>query len=322
LMERWSIEATTLILLSYEGMLFPSFPANFKNDASWLIVQDSKTQESILSKCIYDKDFIEVAEIVYSEHLAKVRKKEARESDQEITLTPTPAPQTIPLSKAEAEEFIKSMGISYLSDTEVIMKNKNKEVMASREDMGFKATSKPWGMFIKMLQDPKSEYHVGIYDKNKNSENLKDYNASNKLFPNFSKKFVPFINDQFSVTLPNDFNVFKNKKGIERTGTYKPKFQIFDHRELRQQKDIKSLSKEDALKALKDLAIQLKRATNELERERLSKKIINLGQHAKRNRWITKTHELWDLFSPLDDAPSDSDMMSFIEEETKPNKFF
>lgn len=107
LMERWSIEATTLILLSYEGMLFPSFPADFRNDASWLMCQDSTTQNNYLTKCIYDKDVIEVAEIVYSEHLAKVRKKDSPQEDKELTLTPTQAPKAL---TPQAENYFKRNG--------------------------------------------------------------------------------------------------------------------------------------------------------------------------------------------------------------------
>jgi len=314
LMERWSIEATTLILLSYEGLLFPSFPEDFKNDVSWLLCQDSKIQNNYLTKCIYDKDVIEVAEIVYSEHLAKVRKKEALEGDEEITLTPTPAPQTIPLSNAEAEEFIKSMAISYLSDTEVIIKVDNKVITASCDDMDFKSTSKPWAMFIKMLQDPKKKYNVGIYDKNKNPTKIKNYNASMQLFPNFSKKFVAFINNQFSVTLPIGFNVFKNMKGIDHAGTYTPKFDIFDHRKLKQQKDIKSLSKEDTLKKLDALSKRRNREKDKNEKDNLLVEIGNLAEHAKRNGWLT-LEELRNLISLPDSAPSDTDAMSIIEEE-------
>jgi hypothetical protein len=319
LMERWSIEATTLILLSYEGMLFPSFPADFRNDVNWLMVQNSKTQESFLSKCIYDKDIIEVAEIVYSEHLTKLSKKEALEDDQEITLTPTPAPQTIPLSDIEAEEFIKSMAISYLSNTEVIIKVGSKVVTASRKDMGFKANSKPWAMFIKMLQDPKKEYNVGIYDKNKNPTNIKNYNASMQLFPNFSEKFVAFINNQFSMTLPIGFNVFKNMKGLERAGTYNAKFNIFKHRECKLQTDVTGLSKEDTINKLSALCEQRNHEKDETERERLLDEIGNLAQHAKNRNWIT-LRQLSSLLSLPDNAPSNTDVMSIAEEFTEKDK--
>jgi hypothetical protein len=232
----------------------------------------------------------------------------------------TPAPQTNLLSKAEAEAFIRSMAISYLSDTEVIIKAKNKEVTASREDMGFKASSKPWAMFIKILQDKNHEYHVGIYDNNKNPENLRAYNREIKLFPNFGKKFVAYINNQFSVTLPN-IDVFKNMKGIEHAGTYKPEFQIYKHKELRQQKDIKSLSQKNTIEILHDLSKQLKREKNETEKKRLLNEIRNYGEHAKRKGWITKNHEMWDLIAPLDDTPSENDMMELISEVTDKDKY-
>lgn len=223
---------------------------------------------------------------------------------------------TSPTPQIDPEAYIQSMAISYLSDTEVIIKVGKKEVTASCKDIGFKETSKPWAMFIKILKDPNNEYHVGIYDKNKNPVNLKAYRRGTKLFPNFSKKFIPFINDKFLVTLASNFNIFKNMKGIERDGTYRPKFHVYEYRVHNQQDDIKSLSKEDITKKLIALSGRYKREKDQNGKDLLLIEIGNYAERAKKENWITE-QQLRNLLSSSDDYPADNDVMSLIEEETK-----
>ena len=66
-----------------------------------------------------------------------------------------PAKESAPPTQTpivNAEGLIKSIKISYLSDTEVIIKYGNKEIRASCKDMNLKATSKTWAMFIKIYE--------------------------------------------------------------------------------------------------------------------------------------------------------------------------
>lgn len=220
----------------------------------------------------------------------------------------TPAPQTEP--QLDPEELIKSIAVSYLSDTEVIIKFKNNRIEASYDKIGFKEKSKPWMMFIKILCNGK--YNVGSYAKDNDVVKNRQYNAERKLFSNFSKKFIPFINNQFSLNIPSGFNVFQNMKGFDHYGTYEPKFKIFDHSELKQKADIKNLSQKDTLYKIKELCQKNKRAIDVTSKEQILVEIGLYAEHAYNNKWITqKDLHNWLL---MDDAePSDYDAMSEIK---------
>jgi hypothetical protein len=84
LMERWSIDATTLIMFSYNGLLFPEFPEDIRGDVKWLLATDQQTRDSYLSKCIYDRDIVDVVEVRFHEHLEAVRKKALPEENKYI----------------------------------------------------------------------------------------------------------------------------------------------------------------------------------------------------------------------------------------------
>ena len=137
-----------------------------------------------------------------------------------------------------------------------------------------------------------------------------------KLFPNFSKKFIPFLNSKFSLSLPSNFNAFKNMKGFELAGTYKPKFDVFENRESDQQVDMKNLSRSATSEKLDALSKQLKREKDEKKKERLLIEIGNYAEHAKKNGWINE-NQLRNFLSSPDDEPSDDNVMSLIEEETR-----
>jgi len=217
-----------------------------------------------------------------------------------------PAPQT----ELDPEELIKSIAVSYLSDTEVIIKFNNNKIEASYDKIGFREESKPWMMFIKILRNGK--YNVGTYAKDNDAVKNREYNASRKLFSNFSKKFIPFINNKFSLNIPGDFNVFQNMKGFDHYGTYEPKFKIFDHSELKQKADIKNLSKQDTIQKIKELCQKKKSAIDETSRDQILVEIGLYANHAYNNKWITQ-RELHNWLDINDDEPSDYDVMSEIK---------
>lgn len=229
------------------------------------------------------------------------------------------------LTPAKAEEFIRSIEIAYLSDTEVMIRRGNQEEKVSCDNIGLKATSKPWVMFISILQDRMNQYYVGLHDKKKNPDNLKDYRCKMQLFPNFSKKLIPLINDKFSVSLESNFNVFKNMKNQEHAGIYKPKFLVYEYTKPNRQADIKSLSREATLEKLDTSFEQYKREKDNSGKDRLLIEIRNLAAHAKQNSWKMTGKQTQSFLDTIgDDSFSDTDAMgiaSFIDEVTEKDKY-
>jgi hypothetical protein len=224
-----------------------------------------------------------------------------------------------PLTDEQAEEIIKAMTVIRVSDTEIIIKHGNEEIDATCEDdIGFKSYAKPWQMFMDILQDPKHQYCVGRYDK-KNPVNKRDYNSKVQLFNSFSKKFIAFINDKFSLFLPGNFNIFQNMKHKERAGIYQAKFRVDENQKPNQQVDIKNLSKETTLEKLTALQKQYEVEKDKAEKDRIFIQIGQYCDHAKKKHGITEG-ELRSFFPLPDDTPLENDIMELISEVTEKDK--
>lgn len=223
-----------------------------------------------------------------------------------------------PLTEEQTEEIVRAMTVIRVSDTEIIIKHSNKEINATCEDMGFKSYAKPWKMFMDILQDRSNQYFIGRYDK-VNQDNNKDYLRKAKLFGNFSKKFIEFINDKFSLSLPGDFQAFYNMKHKERQGLYRPKFRVDECQNTNQRIDIKNLSKEATLERLTALQKQYKGENDKAEKERILIEIGQYGNHAIKKHGIPEV-ELRSFFPLPDDTPSENDMMELISEFTQKDK--
>ena len=231
----------------------------------------------------------------------------------------TPVKENVPvISKEQAEEVIKAITVIHVSDTEIIIRHSDKEITAACGDMGFKSNAKPWKMFMNMLQDRNNQYFIGRYDK-MNPDNNKDYRNKVKRFEYFSKNFIQFINDKFTLSLP-DVNVFQNMKHQVHAGMYKPKFQVCEHQSPNRQVEIKSLSKEGTLERLTALLKQYEGEKNKAEKERILLEIGRYCDHAIKKHGIPEG-ELRSFLPSPDDTPSENDMMQLISEVTEKNKY-
>jgi hypothetical protein len=218
------------------------------------------------------------------------------------------------ISKKDQESFIRSLQVSYVSNTEISIRGGGKDAKVyTCGKMGFKEDSKTWQLFMKVLHSPDHKYRVGIYSANKDPIQNRNYNKLVKQLSNFSKKFISFLNDEYSASLPESFNVFENRKGYDRSGTYQPIFQIVDKPDTIQSSDIKNMSEKETIKKLEALSEQRKHEKDVSERDRLLIEIGNYAEHAKKKGWITTKEQLQNLLPPPDEDASTEDAMSLAE---------
>jgi hypothetical protein len=226
-------------------------------------------------------------------------------------------------SLAAADDFVSNLMVTYSSSSSVVLRPKGKSSKEfSCEDMGFKPTSKTWEMFIEILKSSDRKYCIVRYDTNKNQINNKKYNALVKRPENFSKKFVSFLNKnkEYSISLPENFNFFKNMKGNEPAGTYRPKFQIVDTGKMSKANnntiihdaDIKKMSKDEIINEMTKLSDLLKREMNEQKQNALRNEISPYAQYALTKQWITM-EALGKLIPPIDEDADGYDAMAMTD---------
>lgn len=235
-----------------------------------------------------------------------------------------PATQEEPVKDELHEEIIKKITVVRVSNNEIKIRQASKEVNATCETIGFKPDAKPWLMFMGMLQDPSHQYFIGLYDKT-NPGNRQDYNRKIQLLNSFSKKFIEFINVNFSLSLPNDFNVFQNMKHKERAGIYEAKFQIEDEIRKKPMVDIRNLSKEATLERLTVMLKQYKKENDISKKDQLFIEINQCAEHIKKNGWEMSEKQNQSFLDLLEDNTlSDSDALGIsvdIEEMTDQDKY-
>ncbi|MCX5847724.1 MAG: hypothetical protein NTW12_15435 [Deltaproteobacteria bacterium] len=163
---------------------------------------------------------------------------------------PTPA---LP-EQTDPETFIRSVSISYLSDTEVSVKIGTKGPKTySYNDLRFqRENTKAWRALIEILQSSDHLYHVGVAHGAGKARN-KTYDANRQKLGEISKKFVSFLNETCKPQLPDDFKIFKIKKDV-RPGTYEPKFIVSN----RSTEDARydSYSKDGLITEIEDLSLR------------------------------------------------------------------
>jgi len=227
------------------------------------------------------------------------------------------------LTNKQTEEIIKAMTVIRVSDTEIIIKHGNEEITATCGDMGFKSNAKPWLMFMSILQDRNNQYFIGRYDK-VNPKNNDDYRRKAKLFGNFSKKFIEFINYKFSLSLPRSFNVFENLKHLEGDGMYRPKFRVDEHQKSNQQVYLKNLSKDGTLAKLEDLFAKHKCEKDKSAKDHLLNEISKLAAHAKQNNWAMPETIAEAFLGTVTDVTPNLDALEisdYIDEVTKKDRY-
>lgn len=139
----------------------------------------------------------------------------------------TPETLVIPAQEhTDPEVFVRSLSVSYLSDTEVSIKvGTKKSKTHSHEDLGYdRENTKAWLTLIQILKSPDHLYHVGRAH-GKGRQRSKTYDANRKILREISKKFVQFLNKVYNQPLPVNFQIFERIKS-DRSGTYGPKFSI------------------------------------------------------------------------------------------------
>lgn len=131
----------------------------------------------------------------------------------------------------DTHEFFRNLIVKYIDPYKISLTTKDKsEQVFTFSQMGFKETAKTWRMFIEVLENKSHQYNVGKYDIDRIPENIRNYNNEVKNISLFSRKFVAFLNKQYSLSLPEDLNVFKNmnRRGVTRPGVYELIFRIAD----------------------------------------------------------------------------------------------
>lgn len=199
-----------------------------------------------------------------------------------------------------AEDFIRSVSISYESDNEIGLKIGDKKTKNyTCKDMEFKPDSKPWKLLMKILKDGQHEYNIGTYSLDKISEKNRDYNNKVHTMREFSKKLVSFLNKTYGKQMPEKFSVFENKQkiGKGRAGIYVPKFKIIDI-------GLTEMTKDETIRMITGLCEKIKNEKAGGAKERLTKQLYPYLDHAKKKGWISKEDAISLLIS--DNANADN----------------
>jgi hypothetical protein len=205
------------------------------------------------------------------------------------------------------------VSISYLSDTEVSIKVGDKEAKNyTCEKMGFKSSENGWKLLMEVLKDRNHLFDAGTYSKDRISEKNKRYNQRQKWIPQFTKKFITFLNSECPVRIPYKTKLLENQKKKDRDGLYKPTFQVASNDTIHNT-DIKKMSKEAVLKKIKTLANDRKQEKNAEVGDSLLLDIGRYVQHAAKNGWMTNEQARKMISLPDEDVASD-DVMSLVDQ--------
>jgi hypothetical protein len=158
-------------------------------------------------------------------------------------------------STNDHETFIRSMQISFVSNTEIKIKSGNKKSRVfNQKELGFqKNNSNIWNALIEILKTSDHFYRVG---KARGTGKIRktSYDVNQKILAGINKKIITFLNKQYDAQLPDNFKVYELvPEGQEAPGIYKLKFQICNLDSLKEN-DYKDYSKEKLLSEIKKLS--------------------------------------------------------------------
>jgi hypothetical protein len=141
-----------------------------------------------------------------------------------------PAAQSEPLSNEEAEEFIRSLQISYLDDTEIKIQYQGKSKNWNCDSLGFRdSKTKEWKEFLTLLQDRDHIFNLGlayyIDEKTQKRKRNKIYDQNYKLLKELNKKLIIFLNKSYQVKFPDNFTLYQ-RHPEEGHGIYSFKFKV------------------------------------------------------------------------------------------------
>lgn len=229
--------------------------------------------------------------------------------DSKTTMQPPMSIESCLPQVVDCERFIRSLQISYVSDTEIKIRGGGKNAKTyGMKDLGFqKETSQAWKAFITLLN---SKYHCYLVGKARGAkgQRKKSYDIRQKILVEINKKFVSFFNNIYLLRLSEKYKVYELiPKQNEAPGTYRFKFQITNSRNAGV-KGFEELSRDELLQQIEELSekYRLFSKRGDEESETLTYKIkdqLNAAiENACRNDWLTH-NRAWSYLSPEADVP-------------------
>ncbi len=224
--------------------------------------KDKESTINLLLKARYKMEDIDELETSCTKNIQSKKQISSEESNVQTLQS---------LSQQEADAFVRSSQISYISNSEIRIKLNSKNAKAyDYKDIGFKRdTEKPWLAFIGMLRDRKHSFEVG---KSYRSE----YSKNQKTLDRMNDKLIKFLSKNFGKKFPDKFKVTELDRS-EKAGTYKLKF-ISDASKRRDKVEEKygQLNDEELLSEMELLAISMRQTDDDEKRKKLQDKVITL----------------------------------------------
>jgi hypothetical protein len=237
LTNQWAVDWKCLFDLARQGVLIPDEPKHIQNciDCDFGMLSNYPPDEidGYFSQWLYNPQTIEKFEAEHPDIIEawqkKVKTSDDKEQKQDATET-TPAPQIKPLANTdtEAEEFIRSLQISYLDNTEVKIQYRGKSKNWNCDALGFRdSNTKEWKDFLGILKDRDHVYILGpAYSINKGTQQKErntDYDKNLKLLKEIDKKLIIFLNKNYPVIFPEKFHLYERRPD-KGDGIYSFKF--------------------------------------------------------------------------------------------------
>ena len=278
--------------------IFPVFTGKIVNPLIYGLIGLSS------SRTYDDLDNTELGRVVLFPQEAK-----APEKDEIATQTSMNVESRVPEIQ-DNDSFIRSLQVSYVSDTEIRIKGGDKNAkIYEKKELGFiKDKSKTWVAFIQILTSQDHFYRVGKA-RGAKKKRKESYDVGQKILLEISKKMVFFFNKIYQLQLPEKVKVYElvpDKK--EAPGTYRFKFQIEKHNDA----DIEGfnkLSKEELLEKIEKLSERKLKLSNkgdeekEAQTEKITNQLYSAVGIALKKEWLQENRARGYL-KPQDDPPT------------------
>jgi hypothetical protein len=210
----------------------------------------------------------------------------------EGAVDPDSTPQTVqnqPQEEATDDAFIRSLQISFVSDSEFSIRVGSKPAkIYTCSDMKLNEGSVLWRLFVEILRSTDHTYHVGVYSRDRDPAKNRNYYKLVARTRSFSKKFISFINTKYHTSLPGGLSVFENQKGFETAGTYKPMFKMASANNVIKNTDMKKMTEEETRNKIITLLKEKKQEKDEKQVAQLLIEIGEYAEYAKSEGWITE----------------------------------
>lgn len=170
-------------------------------------------------------------------------------------IEPIKQPQQNTNEIKDYDSLIRSLQVSFVSDTEIRIKGGGKNAKTyDMKDLEFsKEKSKAWKAFITILNSKDHHYHVGKA-RGAKRERKTSYDVGQKVLVAINEKLVPFLNKTYQLQLTGKYKVYELiPEKNEAPGTYRFKFQITNNNNA-DVKGFEELSKDELLKQIEELS--------------------------------------------------------------------